>query len=67
MRTYDVVFNDAESGNNMGFKSTKEEAINYIQTWNGTGHGYFADYKGGVVEVIENSEEGEVVYSEEVI
>lgn len=66
MRTYDVVFNDTESSNSMGFKSTKEEAINYIQAWNGSDHLHFADYKGGVVEVVENSGDSEVVYSEEV-
>lgn len=63
--TFDIVFNDSEDGNSNCFKLSLQEAINYIQTWNGTDHGYFADYKGGVVEVVCN-ETGEHVYEEEV-
>ena len=66
MKTYDVIFNDELDSNSMGFKVTKDEAIDYIQTWNGTDHGYFKDYKGGIVEVRENNSDNEAVYFEEV-
>ena len=36
MKTFDVIFNDELDSNSMGFKITKDEAIDYIQTWNGT-------------------------------
>lgn len=63
--TYDVVFNDSEDGNSNDFKLTLQGAKDYISAHNGTDHGYFANYKGGTVEIIEN-ETGETVYSEEV-
>lgn len=63
--THDIVFNDSEDGNSNGFKLSLQEAKDYIKTWNGTDHGYFADYKGGVVGVVKN-ETGETVYEEEV-
>lgn len=62
--TYDVIFNDENDSNSMGFEMTKSEAIDYIKTWNGTDHTYFGDYKGGVVSVVDS--EGEEVYFEEV-
>ena len=63
--TYDVVFNDDESTNAKGMKATKEDAIYYVQHYNGTNESYFADYKGGVVQVVCN-ETGDVVYEETV-
>jgi len=65
-KTYDILFNDSEFTNNKGFRMTKKEAINYIQAHNGSDHGYFKDYKGGVVSVICN-ETGETVYEENII
>ncbi len=62
--TYDVIFNDENDSNSMGFEMTKSEAIDYIKTWNGTDHTYFGDYKGGIVSVVDS--EGEEVYFEEV-
>ena len=65
MKTYNVVFNDSENSNDKGFEYSLEDAIHYVQTYNGTNESYFADYKGGIVEVIDN-ETGEVAYQEEV-
>lgn len=65
MRTFDVVFNDDQDSNSKGFEYSKEDAIAYVQSNNGTNESYFADYKGGVVQVVDN-ESGEVVYEEEV-
>lgn len=63
--TYDIVFNDDNNSNNVGGHRTLEEAISYIETYNGTNHGYFQCYKGGVVSVYCN-ETGEDVYEETV-
>lgn len=63
--TYDVVFNDNESTNSKGMQSTKVDAILYVKLYNGTNESYFADYKGGVVQVVCN-ETGDVVYEETV-
>ena len=65
MKTYDVVFNDELDSNSNGFKLTLQGAKDYISAHNGTDHGYFADYKGGVVGVVEN-ETGAIVYEEEI-
>lgn len=56
---YDVVFNDDENSNNFGAKFNFNEAIDWIKTYNGSNHSYFADYKGGTVSVVN-------VYTEEV-
>lgn len=63
--TYDVVFNDDVGTNAKGMQATKEDAIYYVQHFNGTNVSYFADYKGGVVQVVCN-ETGDVVYEEEI-
>lgn len=63
--TYDVVFNDDESTNAKGMEATKVDAILYVKLYNGTNESYFADYKGGVVQVVCN-ETGDVVYEETV-
>jgi hypothetical protein len=47
----DVYFNDTECSNNMGWNVNLETCLNYIQAWNGSNYGYFADYKGGTVSV----------------
>lgn len=63
--TYDVVFNDDEATNAKGMQATKVDAILYVKLYNGTNESYFADYKGGVVQVVCN-ETGDVVYEETV-
>lgn len=65
MKTYDIIFNDNEDSNNKGFQVSLEEAKDYIKQHNGTNESYFADYKGGIVQVVDN-ESGEVAYEEEV-
>lgn len=60
-KTYDVVFQDSENGNAKGFHATIEYCKDYIQKYNGTNESYFADYKGGTVQIVCN-ESGEVVY-----
>ena len=63
--TYDVVFNDDTASNEKCMAVSKEDAIGYIETYNGTNHSYFNDYKGGTVSVVCN-ETGENVYEVEV-
>ena len=63
--TYDVVFNDDEATNAKGMEATKVDAILYVKLYNGTNESYFADYKGGVVQVV-CKEPGDVVYEETV-
>lgn len=65
-KTYDVVFQDSENGNAKGFKETIEYCKDYISKYNGTNESYFADYKGGMVQVVCN-ETGEVVFETEVL
>jgi hypothetical protein len=64
--TYDVYFNNEYSSNNKGFNASKEEALFYIEMWNGTDYSYFADYKGGTVSVVCN-ETLETIYETTVI
>lgn len=64
-KTYNVVFNDDKSSNSKGFAVSLNDAISYIQANNGTYCGYFADYKGGTVSVV-NNQTGEAVYEEQV-
>jgi len=63
--TYNVVFNDDNNSNDKGFEHTLDYCKNYIATYNGTNESYFADYKGGIVQIVCNETE-EVVYEEEV-
>lgn len=63
--TYNVVFNDDNDSNDKGFEQTLDYCKNYIATYNGTNESYFADYKGGIVQIVCNETE-EVVYKEEV-
>lgn len=63
--TYNVVFNDENNSNDKGFEQTLDYCKNYIATYNGTNESYFADYKGGIVQIVCNETE-EVVYEEEV-
>lgn len=62
---YDVVFNDDNDSSSKGFNADKEYCIDYIKHNNGTNESYFADYKGGIVEVV-CVETGESVYTETV-
>lgn len=63
--TYDVQFDNNESSNIKGFKSSFQECKDYISQNNGTDKSYFADYKGGTVSVVCN-ETDEIIYSEEI-
>ena len=63
--TYDIIFNDNQNSNNKGFAQTLEYCKNYINTYNGTNESYFADYKGGIVQVVCNETE-QIVYEEEI-
>lgn len=63
--TYNVVFNNDNNSNDKGFEQTLDYCKNYIATYNGTNESYFADYKGGIVQIVCNETE-EVVYEEEV-
>lgn len=65
MKTYDVVFNDQDSSNEKGFKTTYEKCLEYIETWNGTDHSYFGEYKGGTVSIVDST--GETVYETTVL
>lgn len=64
-KTYDVVFNNDTASNWKGWEETKEYCLNYIEMYNGTNESYFADYKGGIVQVVCN-ETGEVIFEERV-
>lgn len=65
MKTYNVVFHDSENSNDKGFELSLKDAKSYISQNNGTNESYFADYKGGTVQVVYN-ETGEVAHEEEV-
>lgn len=60
--TFDVVFNDDNDSSNKGFEYTLLQAKNYIKKYNGTNESYFADYKNGFVEIVNNNT-GKTVYS----
>ena len=66
MKTYDVQFHDDQVTHSKGFKYSKEDAIDYIESYNGTNESYFEYYKGGIVQVVCN-EDSEVVYVEDVV
>ncbi len=63
--SYNVVFNDGNNSNDKWFAQTLDYCKYYIDTYNGTNESYFADYKGGIVQIVCNETE-EVVYEEEV-
>lgn len=65
MKTYNITFNDSENSNDKGFELSLEDAKSYIAQYNGTNESYFANYKGGLVQIIDN-ETGEVVFETEV-
>lgn len=60
---YDVVFQSETASNAKGFSQSLEYCKDYIRRYNGTNESYFADYKGGTVQIVCNETE-EVVYEE---
>jgi hypothetical protein len=65
-RTFDVIFNDANNTDRKGFAASADYCLQYVTAHNGTNDSYFADYSGGVVQVVCN-EDGEVIHEERVI
>lgn len=64
--TFDVVFNSDDSSDcKHMMNASKQECLDYIKRYNGTKESYFANYKGGCVQVVCNETE-EVVFEEEV-
>jgi len=63
--TYDIHFNDEYNSNNKGFKESLAFCKKYIKIFNGTKESYFADYKNGYVQIV-NNQTGNVVYSTKV-
>lgn len=61
--TFNVVFNDSDNSNDKGFSESLDYCMNYIEKNNGTNESYFADYKGGIVQVVCN-ETGDVMHEE---
>lgn len=61
--TYDIQFHNNENSDSKGFAMTKEQALQYVHQHINSNDSYFADYKGGVVQVVCN-ENGEVVYEQ---
>lgn len=64
-KCYDIVFHGNNGFNSKGFEETFEYCRAYIDMYNGTNESYFADYKGGVVQIV-NVINGDVDYEEEV-
>ena len=60
--TYDVQFHDDTTSDFKGFAESLEFCQDYIQFNNGTDESYFANYKGGIVQIICN-ETGEIMES----
>lgn len=52
--TYDVIFNDYSKSDAEGFKASIEYCKNYINTYNGSNHSYFENYKGGTASIVCN-------------
>lgn len=59
-KTYDIYFDDEYNSNNLGFKESLKYCTNYVKTYNGTNHSYFANYKKGICRIICN-ETGETI------
>lgn len=64
-KCYDIVFHGNYGSNCKGFEETFEYCKDYIKMYNGTNESYFADYKGGVVQIV-NVINGDVDYEEEI-
>lgn len=54
IETFDVQFDDDNNSDRKGFEMNQEECADWIDTWNGTDHSYFDDYKGGTVSIVSN-------------
>jgi len=59
---YNIMFNDDQDSSDKGFAQTLDYCRNYIKTYAGTDESYFADYKGGVVSIV-NNKTGQIVES----
>lgn len=59
---YNIIFNDDQNSSDKGFAQTMDYCRNYIKTYAGTNESYFADYKGGVVSIV-NNKTGKIVES----
>lgn len=59
---YNIIFNDDQDSSDKGFAQTLDYCRNYIKTYAGTNESYFADYKGGVVSIV-NNKTGQIVES----
>lgn len=64
-KCYDIVFHGMYGSSCKGFEETFEYCKDYIKMYNGTNESYFADYKGGVVQIV-NVINGDVDYEEEI-
>lgn len=65
-RTFDVIFNDDYYTDRKGFAASADYCLQYINAHNGTNESFFADYSGGIVQVVCN-EDGAVIHEERVI
>ena len=65
-KCYDIAFHDNYGSNSKGFEETFEYCKDYIKMYNGTNWSYFADYKGGYVQIV-NVINGDVDYEEEIV
>ena len=65
LQTYDIYFNDEYNSNNKGFKESLIFCKKYIKMYNGSKESYFADYKNGYVQII-NNQTNNTVYSTKV-
>jgi len=61
MRTYDIHFNDEQGSNSKGWATSYKSCYDYIKSWNGTDHSYFADYRKGTVSIVCN-QDGKTLY-----
>lgn len=52
--TFDIVFNDDNNSNNKGFSESADYCREYIASYAGSNHSYFADYKNGTVSIVGN-------------
>lgn len=52
--TFDIYFHDGENSDNKGFEESAQYCRDYIEAYLGTDHSYFADYKGGVAQIVSN-------------
>lgn len=60
---YDVVFNDDTDSNSKHINGTYEQCLSWIENNRHDNRSYFADYKGGTVQIV-NLTKGELAYEE---